>query len=297
MAFQSYLRRFRSVGAVVTAAAVSILLTAVTGCTADSMRQYGGLRTDIPRHEVSKRRDVPPDRHERLERQTPPGYDRRPGYDGDRSDYDDPSDYDDRSDYDDGSEYEDAYDDQDTYDDEDAPDQNDRVAQNSPRDWNNPERRSDRPYPVDRPAPVGRSDSMSREFVDAHNRWRAAEGARALTWSNRLADFAADWAEQLAARPDCPLEHREPNPYGENLAWFSGMQSRPRDVVDMWGEEIEDYNHSSGRCRAGKVCGHYTQVVDDRSREVGCARAECGDGQEVWVCNYNPPGNVVYVNE
>jgi hypothetical protein len=38
------------------------------------------------------------------------------------------------------------------------------------------------------------------------------------------------------------------------------------------------------------VCGHYTQIVWRNTKSVGCAVAR-GKGVEVWVCNYDPPGN------
>jgi PadR family transcriptional regulator len=41
-------------------------------------------------------------------------------------------------------------------------------------------------------------------------------------------------------------------------------------------------------CRG--VCGHYTQIVWSNTREVGCGVAR-DSNREVWVCNYNPPGN------
>ena len=67
----------------------------------------------------------------------------------------------------------------------------------------------------------------------------------------------------------------------------------PSKVVDSWGGEKGFYDHTSNRCRAGKVCGHYTQVVWRDSTEVGCGMAVCANASQVWVCNYRPPGNYV----
>jgi hypothetical protein len=42
-------------------------------------------------------------------------------------------------------------------------------------------------------------------------------------------------------------------------------------------------------------CGHYTQVVWRKTRELGCGYATCKrDGflVEFWACNYSPAGNV-----
>lgn len=46
-------------------------------------------------------------------------------------------------------------------------------------------------------------------------------------------------------------------------------------------------------CRGGEY-GHYTQVISQLSREVGCANAVGSDGNTVYsVCNYSPHGNLV----
>jgi hypothetical protein len=43
-------------------------------------------------------------------------------------------------------------------------------------------------------------------------------------------------------------------------------------------------------------CGHYTQVVWRNTERVGCGYSTCqaqGFNFEVWVCNYDPPGNFI----
>jgi len=64
----------------------------------------------------------------------------------------------------------------------------------------------------------------------------------------------------------------------------------PKDVVDSWGNEIENYNYEDNSCSG--VCGHYTQIVWATTKKVGCAKIKC-DGNDIWVCNYDPPGNWV----
>jgi pathogenesis-related protein 1 len=59
-------------------------------------------------------------------------------------------------------------------------------------------------------------------------------------------------------------------------------------VVGAWAGESRNYDYASNKCRG--VCGHYTQIVWAGTREVGCAVAT-GGGRQVWVCNYDPPGN------
>jgi pathogenesis-related protein 1 len=134
------------------------------------------------------------------------------------------------------------------------------------------------------------SQAGIQQMVDAHNAWRKRTGVPPLTWSPQLATYAQEWATKLAR--ENKFEHRKNSPYGENLAWAGGQQLSPERVVTMWGEEVKDYNYTSNSCKPGKMCGHYTQVVWRNTKQVGCGMAR-GNGKEVWVCNYNPPGNYV----
>ncbi|KAG4114361.1 hypothetical protein ERO13_D12G041532v2 [Gossypium hirsutum] len=61
----------------------------------------------------------------------------------------------------------------------------------------------------------------------------------------------------------------------------------------MWVNEKANYNYNSNRCAAGKVCGHYTQVVWRNSVHLGCAKVKCNNGGTFIVCNYSPRGNIV----
>ncbi len=126
----------------------------------------------------------------------------------------------------------------------------------------------------------------------AHNAVRKRVGVPELRWSDDLAVYAEQWATQLK-RHNCALEHRPARgkyaqKHGENLFLISGAQASAAEVVNEWAAEAADYNYKKNSCKG--VCGHYTQVVWRDSTEVGCALATCGP-TEVWVCNYNPPGN------
>ena len=95
-------------------------------------------------------------------------------------------------------------------------------------------------------------------------------------------------------------------PYGENIAahWFSQPQPPPPTaqsvVTTLWASEAVDYNYATNTCAAGKVCGHYTQIVWRSTTGVGCAMQYCtvnspgGAAFPNWyftVCDYSPPGN------
>jgi hypothetical protein len=132
----------------------------------------------------------------------------------------------------------------------------------------------------------------------AHNAARAsvnpapATPMPPLTWSPDVAAVAQAYAEQ------CVFQHSQGS-YGENLYATTGGGT-PQDVVSSWVSEVADYDYASNSCAGGKACGHYTQVVWANSLNLGCGMAFCtvnspfGSGPwEMWVCNYDPPGNWV----
>jgi pathogenesis-related protein 1 len=128
--------------------------------------------------------------------------------------------------------------------------------------------------------------NISQEMVAAHNAVRSRVNVPPLSWSDKLAAAAQQWAGTLIARKQ--FEHNPKSPYGENLFEIEGANAKPADVVNDWASEAKDYDYATNKCR--KVCGHYTQVIWRDTKEVGCGVAR-GGNREVWVCEYNPPGN------
>lgn len=135
----------------------------------------------------------------------------------------------------------------------------------------------------------------------AHNALRASVDPPAaaaippLAWSAEIADVA-----QAHART-CKLEHDLNSGYGENLHanTADNKKSTPDQVVKSWGSEAANYDYDANDCSDGKTCGHYTQVVWAASLRLGCGVALCTENSpfdsskswELWVCNYDPPGN------
>lgn len=154
--------------------------------------------------------------------------------------------------------------------------------------------------------------AQAAEIVEAHNAARGRAGVETtLRWSDELAEVARQWAVHLAEDEACRLVHRprqgpRARPYGENLYWASPQvwtsgSRRTREVqaigaaqvAEAWASEAKDYSAADNRCRPGKVCGHYTQMIWSRTRSIGCARTICDDKGQIWVCNYDPPGNII----
>lgn len=139
------------------------------------------------------------------------------------------------------------------------------------------------------PAPATFSGSQDQDFskqiLDAHNAKRALHGASPLSWSNELYQYAQAFADKF----DCAnvqLKHSY-GKYGENLA--AGATSAYK-VVDMWYNEVDDYNWSSQ-----SRYDHFTQVVWKSTSKLGCAYKDCRSNNWGYytVCSYDPAGNVL----
>ena len=141
------------------------------------------------------------------------------------------------------------------------------------------------------------------QMLAAHNQVRREVGVPDLVWSEPLAELAQDWADTLISETG-GLRHRsaaerDNGRIGENLSgsyWSAsgGALRSPQRAVQGWIEEKADYDYASNTCAAGKVCGHYTQMVWADTTEVGCAVAHNEDlTRDVWVCNYAPMGNII----
>jgi len=125
------------------------------------------------------------------------------------------------------------------------------------------------------------------QLLERHNYYRAKLGVPPLEWSDELAAFAQNWANHLAK--SCDLEHSDGN-FGENLYWTSGTAT-PNDVVDLWASEEKNFNHTKRTYKSGT--GHYSQLIWRETTHVGGAMQQCKHGGEIWVCSYDPAGNVI----
>ena len=130
-------------------------------------------------------------------------------------------------------------------------------------------------------------------ITEAHNVIRREYGVPDLVYDTDLEVVSAEWIEHLANN-GCMLEHNWDSPLGENLFW-SNYQESPEAVVGWWASEVQYYDYETNSCEDGQMCGHYTQVIWSTTERVGCAVGACDDGSEIWMCNYDPAGNMVGV--
>ncbi|XP_068695407.1 titin-like isoform X2 [Montipora foliosa] len=125
------------------------------------------------------------------------------------------------------------------------------------------------------------------ECLSVHNEYRIRHGAAPLHWSAELAWEAQQWAENLARIGE--LRHNDDDTVGENLAGMTGGELTGREAVDMWYEEIENYDFD---CHGySEDTSNFTQVIWVASENLGVGRAMEGDLCVV-VAFYEPPGNV-----
>ncbi|PWA18522.1 hypothetical protein CCH79_00009973, partial [Gambusia affinis] len=132
-------------------------------------------------------------------------------------------------------------------------------------------------------------ETFKKEFLDAHNNYRAAHGAPKLTYNSELNSTAQKWAEHLLETKT--LEHSDIED-GENVYYsFSSQKVTPqgKSAVDSWYGEIKDYDFS--RPGHQPKTGHFTQVVWKDTKELGVGMAT--DGNTVFVVGqYRPAGNI-----
>ena len=164
--------------------------------------------------------------------------------------------------------------------------------------------------PPERKTAVPASDIVvdNSLVVEAHNSIRSQLGVPQLKWSVQMQAYATEWALFLANEAGCDLRYRgsiglplHKNGLGENLfkqeALVISNGSRrvaevdERSVVVSWAKQAEHYNYVDNTCALNQRCDSYTQVVWSDSAVVGCGAASCPNNDQIWVCNYDPPGN------
>jgi hypothetical protein len=149
--------------------------------------------------------------------------------------------------------------------------------------------------------PLWTPQNVNARLLAAHNNERARLGIPPLKWNDKLAQRAAQWAEELTTMNE--LEHADEADYeeggeveGENLWRGTRDYFTPEQMVNLWVDERKifingpfPHNATNGRWRD---VGHYTQLIWKSTTEVGCAIAHNNE-DEILVCRYVEGGNVM----
>ena len=132
------------------------------------------------------------------------------------------------------------------------------------------------------------TQTSPQDFVDAHNAVRAVDGVGPIAWDETVANYAKNYAAKIGST--CLMQHSG-GPYGENL-FKGGGDATAKQIIDYFASEKKYWNNNTKTCEAppGEGCGHYLQVVNPNSVQLGCARVKCenDDWYRIVTCNYNP---------
>nr|WP_240500042.1 CAP domain-containing protein [Sphingomonas montana] len=145
---------------------------------------------------------------------------------------------------------------------------------------------------------MGYRSNFDSRILAAHNGERAVLGLPALRWSSDLAVGARNWSSTLARTGQ--FAH-SPNRQGEELLgeniWGGDPDSfTPESMINLWVSEKREFRTGTfpTNSRTGNVrdVAHYTQMIWRSTGEVGCALSR-GASEEILVCRYRNPGNVI----
>lgn len=163
-------------------------------------------------------------------------------------------------------------------------------SQNSRMTQGNPVQSYVPPQPPINPSNRGNGPAEAQEFMNIHNQARAQVGVPPLRWSNTLARYAQQWADNLAATGGFAHRGRDGTGYGENI--FGGSNGfGPADAARSWLSEKRVYRDGPVTNQNFGAVGHYTQMVWRTTTEVGYGFARGRNGVIV-VANYGPGGNI-----
>ncbi|XP_072045500.1 uncharacterized protein [Amphiura filiformis] len=160
------------------------------------------------------------------------------------------------------------------------------------------EKRGDGPGFNEVPGTYPFTSIEQNEILAKHNELRGNSDPPAsfmlkVGWNTALEASAKEHVEK------CHWEHTAAlGGQGESL-WMGpnddlvNRQNEGPNAVQSWYNEEGFYNYDTNSCQAGKVCGHYFQVVFAPVTSVGCARKFCetvtrpgsSDVKRYWLIN------------
>lgn len=139
------------------------------------------------------------------------------------------------------------------------------------------------------------NEVVADRLLAAQNAERARLGIKPLVWSAKRAEHAKKWAQALAVSD--MMEHSVAGAdggEGENLWFGTKGDYTPEEMIGFFVDEGKMFKRgvfpdvsTTGRW---EDVGHYTQLVWQDTREVGCAIVS-NTRRDVLVCRYWPAGN------
>ncbi|CAH8612247.1 unnamed protein product [Heterobilharzia americana] len=119
-----------------------------------------------------------------------------------------------------------------------------------------------------------------------------AVSIKPLKWNMELERKAQKLSDQCRVGHDTE-EERETSEFeyvGQNWAGASKVKIG----FQLWLSEYKSYDFSRQKCRA-KQCGHYTQIVWEKTTDLGCGVTDCPNFpyRLSIVCNYGTGGNYI----
>ena len=152
---------------------------------------------------------------------------------------------------------------------------------------------SARLYPAASPAPVIEAWA---DFLNAHNRERAAVRVQPLVWDVALARAAGDYARQLASSGTLRHSPRQVRAgQGENLWMGTRGAYASSQMIAGWSSEKRVFRPGlfPAITTTGNWAdaGHYSQMIWPTTTRLGCAIAS-NPSADFLVCRYAPGGNI-----
>lgn len=158
---------------------------------------------------------------------------------------------------------------------------------------------------------VAELNKFQKAILKQHNYYREIAGIPKMKWNKDIAENAEKWAQKLKVSRSCRMQHSSHSQrsnignfsyLGENLYWYyssagvSEYDQKGTDSVDSWYSEIEYFQYSKkgvvcSRRNGNNAIGHFTQLMWEKSTNLGCAYAICAEKSIVVVCQYGPGGN------
>jgi len=156
------------------------------------------------------------------------------------------------------------------------------------------------------------SPQEQTDLVNEHNTARAnvnppATDMLTIVWDTQLQNISQNWADTCTDTDgDGLLDHNPnrgvgyPNSVGENI-FATTAAAVGSDAVNAWDGESSLYDYTTNYCDGEPdnindlwyECGHYTQLVNAATTNLGCGRSNCPSltYPNSIVCDYSVAGN------